>query len=180
MFYKAFLTKELKLEPRDMGKKIQEMVQTRLREAVEGKLIPNVGFVITMLAISHDWMGTGVLDNSTGGAVYKVGYEAVVFRPFKNEVLDVIVTSCNAHGFAGSVGGMFNVFVHRSQMPMNTPADPQVFSNDAWISLDKEMQIKPGCGVRLRVMAIKFHQLNITGVGNIKDHFCGLLFTEGE
>lgn len=177
MFFKAQLVKELKLEPQDMGKRIQEMVHARLKEAVEGKLIGNSGFVISVLNISDDWMGKGALDNSTGGAVYKVGYEAIVFRPFKNEVLDVIVSSVNAHGFVGSVGGMLDVFVHRTQMPMNDPEDPQTFSNEAWVSLDGETSIKAGCGVRLRVMAIKFHPLKITGIGTIKDHYCGLLFT---
>jgi len=178
MFFRVELVKELKLEPKDMGRRVEQVVSERLREAVEGKLIPNVGFVVTVLDVLKGWMGKGMVDNLMGSAVYHVSYEAIVFRPFKNEVVDAIVTSCNAHGFAADVGGMFNVFVHRGQMPMTTDEDPQTFANDAWVSKDGQYQIKAGCGVRLRVLAIKFHHSNITGVGTIKDHYCGLIFTE--
>ena len=176
MFFEAKLLKELTLEPRFMGKKVREMVHERLKDAVEGKLVPNVGFVVTVLRITDDWMGTGLIDNLTGGSVYKVPYEAIVFRPFKNEVLDVIVTSVNNYGFQGSVGGMFKVFVHKSNMPMSNPEDPQKFEDEAWVSLDGSTQIKKDCGVRLRVITVKFHADRIDGVGNIKDHYCGLIF----
>lgn len=51
------------------------------------------GFVIAVTAI--DSIGAGLIQPGQGFVVYPMKYKAIVFRPFKGEVLDAIVTQVN-------------------------------------------------------------------------------------
>ena len=52
------------------------------------------GFVIAVTTI--DSVGAGLIQPGEGFVTYPVKYKAIVFRPFKGEVLDAVVTQvCN-------------------------------------------------------------------------------------
>lgn len=51
------------------------------------------GFVIAVTTI--DSIGSGLILPGQGFVVYPVKYKAIVFRPFKGEVLDAVVTQVN-------------------------------------------------------------------------------------
>ena len=51
------------------------------------------GFVIAVTTIDN--IGAGIIQPSRGFVVYPVKYKAIVFRPFKGEVLDAVVTQVN-------------------------------------------------------------------------------------
>ena len=46
---------------------------------------------------------------------------------------------------------------------------------DAWISDDKEVEIKAKCIVRLRLIGVMCDSKQITAVGSIKDDYLGLI-----
>ena len=49
-----------------------------------------------MIAVTTiDNIGAGMIQPSRGFVVYPVKYKAIVFRPFKGEVLDAVVTQVN-------------------------------------------------------------------------------------
>lgn len=176
MFFKVTLVKELLLEPKDMGRHISSMVHERLKENLEGKLVPNVGFVILVTNIADGWKGSGRLDNSQGAAKYDVEYEAVVFRPFPNEVIDATVLSVGPYGLQCTIAGMLKVFVLKTHFP----EDVQKFEREAFVSDDGEVQIRAQCGVRLRILSLRFEADTISGVGTLDDNWLGLLFSAGD
>ena len=47
------------------------------------------GFIIAVTTIDN--IGAGMIQHARGFVVYPVKYKAIVFRPFKNEVLDAVV-----------------------------------------------------------------------------------------
>jgi len=51
------------------------------------------GFVIAVTTIDN--IGAGLIQPGRGFVVYPVKYKAIVFRPFKGEVLDAVVTQVN-------------------------------------------------------------------------------------
>lgn len=51
------------------------------------------GFVIAVTTIDN--IGAGHIQPSRGFVIYPVKYKAIVFRPFKGEVLDAVVTQVN-------------------------------------------------------------------------------------
>ena len=53
-----------------------------------------------MIAVtSIDNIGAGLIQPSRGFVVYPIKYKAIVFRPFKGEVLDAVVIQVNKVGF---------------------------------------------------------------------------------
>ena len=42
--------------------------------------------------VSFDAVGEGMVQDVTGDVLYPVRYTAIVFMPYKDEVLDVVVT----------------------------------------------------------------------------------------
>ena len=51
------------------------------------------GFVIAVTTIDN--IGAGIIQPGQGFVVYPVKYKAIVFRPFKGQVLDAVVTQVN-------------------------------------------------------------------------------------
>lgn len=75
-----------------------ETVKQKLYTEVEGTCTGKYGFVIAVTTI--DSIGSGVIQPGQGFVVYPVKYKAIVFRPFKGEVLDAVVTQVNKVQFA--------------------------------------------------------------------------------
>ena len=49
-----------------------------------------------MIAVTTiDNIGAGIIQQGRGMVVYPVKYKAIVFRPFKGEVLEAVVTQVN-------------------------------------------------------------------------------------
>lgn len=60
---------------------------------VVSDLFLRYGFVIAVTTIDN--IGAGIIQPGQGFVVYPVKYKAIVFRPFKGEVLDAVVTQVN-------------------------------------------------------------------------------------
>jgi len=56
-------------------------------------ILHRYGFVIAVTTIDN--IGAGLIQPGRGFVVYPVKYKAIVFRPFKGEVLDAVVTQVN-------------------------------------------------------------------------------------
>ena len=56
-------------------------------------VLPRYGFVIAVTTIDN--IGAGVIQPGRGFVLYPVKYKAIVFRPFKGEVVDAVVTQVN-------------------------------------------------------------------------------------
>lgn len=66
------------------------------------------GFVIAVTTIDN--IGAGVIQPSRGFVLYPVKYKAIVFRPFKGEVVDAVVTQVNKVRFSVDLCPGFIVF----------------------------------------------------------------------
>lgn len=65
---------------------------------VEGTCSSLYGFMLMVTDIGS--IGKGKIREGTGSAVFHVQYTCLVFRPFKGEVLDAVVSSVNKVGQA--------------------------------------------------------------------------------
>ena len=90
MFYHISLEHEIMLHPRYFGPQLMDTVKQKLFSEVEGTCTGKYGFVIAVTTI--DTIGAGLIQPGQGFVVYPVKYKAIVFRPFKGEVLDAVVT----------------------------------------------------------------------------------------
>jgi DNA-directed RNA polymerase II subunit RPB7 len=103
-------------------------------------------------------------------------FKAIVFRPFKGEVFDAIVTQVNKLGFFAEVGPL-SVFVSKHLIPADMQFDPNS-TPAAYVSQVSDQQpqrITKGSEVRLKVMACRVDAAEIFAVGTIKEEYLGLI-----
>jgi DNA-directed RNA polymerase II subunit RPB7 len=62
----------------------------QLHAEVEGTCTGRYGYIITVVTVTD--IGKGKVQEGTGFATFEVKYTAIVFKPFRGEVLDTTVT----------------------------------------------------------------------------------------
>ena len=119
MFFLKTLHKELQLHPKYFGPHLKNVLQQKLIEDVEGTSMGKDGYVITVTKINNIGenrmhladnrsnyivcVGEGLIEDS-GIVNFQISYDAILFLPFKNEVMDATVTHVNQFGFYAQVG----------------------------------------------------------------------------
>eukprot|EP00612_Vaucheria_litorea_P001163 CAMPEP_0171457570 /NCGR_PEP_ID=MMETSP0945-20130129/3601_1 /TAXON_ID=109269 /ORGANISM="Vaucheria litorea, Strain CCMP2940" /LENGTH=160 /DNA_ID=CAMNT_0011983215 /DNA_START=162 /DNA_END=644 /DNA_ORIENTATION=+ len=146
-----------------------------LLQQVEGLSLGNGGYVISVFSENSDRlkMEMGPIEYDSGSANIICTYDAICIRPFKNEVLDAIVSNVTDLGFFAEVGPL-EIFVSRFNMPEDISSSGYDSIGDMWVSEDKEVEIKKGCGVRLRIIGITV-EAELKAVGSMKDDYLGLV-----
>jgi DNA-directed RNA polymerase II subunit RPB7 len=72
---------------------MREYLKRRLHEDVEGTCSGRFGYIIAVASIED--IGKGKIREGLGVAEFSIKYKAVVFKPFKGEVLEAVVTLVN-------------------------------------------------------------------------------------
>lgn len=171
MFFIKELRRDVLLEPRYLGSQLREHVKKKLIAELEGQCLGKHGYVISVLDIKNENISPGAIDNDTGAVNISVKYSVILLRPFRNEVLDTVVTvASDANGFFTAVGPL-QIFVSRHCMP-----DDMSFNDlrgDSWISEDGKIDITEGSIVRLRIIGLVIDAGNISAIGSIKENYLG-------
>lgn len=90
VFFKKEMERAVMVHPQFLGRNLLQHVKDQLVSEVQGMSLDDAGFIIAVLRV-NDEMQRGVIDHLTGFVKYRVAYSALMFRPFKNEVLDATV-----------------------------------------------------------------------------------------
>ncbi|KAK9803653.1 hypothetical protein WJX72_008490 [[Myrmecia] bisecta] len=170
MFFVLELDKEIELPPRFFGPRLRETLEQKLHSEVEGTCSGAYGFIICV--VSTESVSKGIIREGTGSASFNVKYKCVVFRPFRGEVLDAVVTQVNKVGFFAEAGPL-QIFVSSHLIPEDfelTTADEPSF-----VSADGEVRIQLGSEVRLRVVGTRIDASDIFCVGTIKEDYLGVI-----
>jgi DNA-directed RNA polymerase II subunit RPB7 len=72
---------------------MKEFLLRNLHGDVEGTCSGRVGYIICVLTVTN--ISPGKVLPGSGLAEFVVQYQAIVFKPYKGEVVDAIVTSVN-------------------------------------------------------------------------------------
>lgn len=91
MFFLKELTHTILLAPMYFGPGIREELKRRVAQEKEGTCDGRYGYIIVVISV--DDVQPGVIQVGTGMAEYVIKYRCVVFRPFRNQVVDGIITS---------------------------------------------------------------------------------------
>lgn len=139
------------LHPRYFGPQIHDIIREKLYREVEGTCLGQYGYIITITCI--DDIGAGVLYAEGGMARYEVKYKAIVFRPFKGEVLEAVVKQVNKIGIFVEIGAV-TCFINRHSIPSHyefhgeVPACYKSEGDEPSISVEEKIRVKV-IGVRM-------------------------------
>ncbi|XP_032410049.1 DNA-directed RNA polymerase II subunit RPB7 [Xiphophorus hellerii] len=171
MFYHISLEHEILLHPRYFGPNLLNTVKQKLFTEVEGTCTGKYGFVIAVTTIDN--IGAGVIQPSRGFVLYPVKYKAIVFRPFKGEVVDAVVTQVNKVGLFTEIGPM-SCFISRHSIPSEMEFDPN--SNPpCYKTVDEDIVIQQDDEIRLKIVGTRVDKNDIFAIGSLMDDYLGLV-----
>ncbi|ODV62513.1 DNA-directed RNA polymerase II subunit RPB7 [Ascoidea rubescens DSM 1968] len=169
MFFIKDLTLNLALHPSYFGPQMNQYLREKLLTDVEGTCSGQIGYIVCVLDCMKIDIGKGKVIPGSGSAEFKVKYRAVVWKPFKGEVVDAVVASVSSQGFKASAGP-FTIFVSKKTIPdnmtYNPNANPPAFSSD-------DQHIEKGSKVRLKIMGTRSDVHEIHAVGSITEENLG-------
>uniref|UniRef100_A0A8C8RU48 DNA-directed RNA polymerase subunit n=2 Tax=Archelosauria TaxID=1329799 RepID=A0A8C8RU48_9SAUR len=160
MFYHISLEHEILLHPRYFGPNLLNTVKQKLFTEVEGTCTGKYGFVIAVTTIDN--IGAGVIQPGRGFVLYPVKYKAIVFRPFKGEVVDAVVTQVNKVGLFTEIGPM-SCFISRHSIPSEMEFDPN--SNPpCYKTVDEDIVIQQDDEIRLKIVGTRVDKNDIVSL----------------
>jgi len=174
MFFHITMERDLLLLPAHFGPNLKEHLNQKLIQKVEGSCSGRWGFVICVTDVLDH--GKGKIREGAGLVTFSMKFQAIVFRPFKGEVLDAKVDKVNKLGFFAEVGPL-QVFVSKHLIPTDMKFDAQ--SNPAsyvsQISDEQPMRITIGSEVRLKLIGTRTDATEIFAIGSIKEDYLGVI-----
>eukprot|EP01102_Stenamoeba_stenopodia_P005236 TRINITY_DN15785_c0_g1_i1.p1 TRINITY_DN15785_c0_g1~~TRINITY_DN15785_c0_g1_i1.p1 ORF type:complete len:174 (+),score=34.73 TRINITY_DN15785_c0_g1_i1:175-696(+) len=171
MFFHITCKRLMYMHPKYFGPNLRKTIIEKLHQDVEGTCSGKYGFIIFVTGVEDISMGK--VQDSTGHVGFDVVYRAIVFRPFKNEIVDGVVTQVTKLGFFADVGPM-QVFVSEHLIPADFKFD--VLSNPpCFVSTDPGAveKIEKDTQVRLKITGTRIDAVEIFSIGTLKEDFLG-------
>ncbi|KAK1409007.1 hypothetical protein QVD17_41243 [Tagetes erecta] len=174
MFFHIVLERNMQLHPRHFGRDLREKLVSKLMKDVEGTCSGRHGFVVAITGIEN--VGKGIIRDGTGFVTFPVKYQCVVFRPFKGEILEAVVSMVNKMGFFAEAGPV-QIFVSNHLIP----DDMEFQSGDMpnYTTSDGSVKIQKDSEVRLKIIGTRVDATEIFCIGTIKDDFLGVISDPG-
>eukprot|EP01026_Neomeris_dumetosa_P000182 TRINITY_DN10045_c0_g1_i1.p2 TRINITY_DN10045_c0_g1~~TRINITY_DN10045_c0_g1_i1.p2 ORF type:complete len:176 (-),score=12.31 TRINITY_DN10045_c0_g1_i1:106-633(-) len=171
MYYLLNLQDDFILPPRYFGPRLREVIKWKIESEITNKCSSRYGKILMLHKIEEP-LGFGLVRSDLeGSAIYRVKFQAVVFRPFKGEVLDCVVTSVSRLGFFAD-NGMCNLFISSHSIP-----DYFMFRQDPdqFVTEDGEDKVIQGSEVRVRVIAFKVDESEILCIATLEGNYLGVI-----
>ncbi|KAL0390642.1 UNVERIFIED_CONTAM: DNA-directed RNA polymerase II subunit RPB7 [Sesamum calycinum] len=150
MFFHIVLERNMQLHPRHFGRDLRDKLVAKLMKDVEGTCSGRHGFIVAITGIES--VGKGLIRDGTGFVTFPVKYQCVVFRPFKGEILEAVVTMVNKMGFFAEAGPV-QIFVSNHLIP----DDMEFQSGDIpnYTTSDGSVKIQKDSEVRLKIIGTR-------------------------
>ncbi|ESR38161.1 hypothetical protein WN944_028148 [Citrus x changshan-huyou] len=150
MFFHIVLERNMQLHPRHFGRNLREHIISKLMKDVEGTCSGRHGFVVAITSVEN--IGKGLIRDGTGFVTFPVKYQCVVFRPFKGEILEAVVSMVNKMGFFAEAGPV-QIFVSNHLIP----DDMEFQSGDMpnYTTSDGSVKIQKDSEVRLKIIGTR-------------------------
>lgn len=163
MFFIRELEKTITLHPSYFGPHMRDYLIHKLHDDVEGSC---TGQFFIICVIDHEQITLGKIIPGRGDAEFTIHYKAIVYRPFRGETVDAVVTSVNKMGFFAEVGAL-QCFVSKQAIPSEIPFDET--SNPPQYSDGGEQVINKGAHVRMKLVGIRSDVGKMYATASIKE-----------
>ncbi|KAJ7777444.1 RNA polymerase Rpb7 [Mycena metata] len=188
MFFIKELTHTILLHPSYFGPRMLSFLESKLYSDVEGTCSGQFGYIIAVVSILD--IGKGMVLSGSGQAEFITRYRAIVFKPFKGEVVDGVVNNVNKMGFFADVGPLTVFVSHQvglravsllafslsSGLFQLIHPDLRFDSNSnppSFASVDQI--IEKSTHVRLKIVGTRVDATEIFAIGTIKEDHLGVI-----
>ncbi|KAH1066901.1 hypothetical protein J1N35_031888 [Gossypium stocksii] len=165
VFFHIVWERNMQLHPRHFGRNLRENFVSKLMKDVEGTCSARHGFVVAITGIEN--IGKGWIRDGTGFVTFPVKYQCVVFRPFKGEILEAVVTMMGFFAEAGPVQIFVSNHLIPDDMEFKSGDMPNYTTSDGSVKIQKDSE------VRLKIIGTRVDAKEIFCIGTIKDDFLG-------
>ncbi|BFG29909.1 hypothetical protein CerSpe_161830 [Prunus speciosa] len=173
MFFHIVLERNMQLHPRHFGRNLRKNLMAKLMKDVEGTCNGQHGFVVAITGIEN--IGKGLIRDGTRFVTFPVKYQCVVFKPFKGEILEAVVTMVNKMGFFAEASPV-QIFVSNhlilDEMEFQYGDMPNYTTSYGSVCFSK---IQKDSEVRLKIIGTRVDATEIFCIGTIKDDFLGVI-----
>jgi len=167
MFFLKELQHTINLHPSNFGSKLREQLEKRLYAEVEGSCSGRFGYIISVVDVVN--VGKGKVYPGQGVAQYNISYRAIVFKPYKGEVVDAVITTVNKMGFFAEVGPL-TIFVSTHLIPDSFQFDPNG-NPPCYIDTTLDQKLGKGSQVRIRIVGTRIDATQIFAIGSIREDY---------
>ncbi len=168
MYFVVSDKKQITMRPCDLGPFFQQRLESKLRQDLEGSLSKSHdGTIVYIFQITGK--SKPRIQDGSGYAVVEVSFDAIVFRPFKNEVIDCVVSEVTRLGFFAYFGPM-KVFVSKSCIPEDMEFQPE---SNSLSTADGRQSIRVETEVRVRILGVRRDGAQLFSIGTIDADYLG-------
>ncbi|MGA9098790.1 MAG: DNA-directed RNA polymerase [Methanotrichaceae archaeon] len=153
MYKKMKLEGIAKIEPTKLGDPIEEAVNRALRDKYEAVVDKVLGTIVAVLGA--DEIGDGHILAGDGAIYYNVIFEALVFKPEMQEIIEGEVVEIVKFGAFLSMGP-FDGLLHVSQITNEYISYDE--KNSRLVSKESNKSLGEGDKVRARVIAVSLNE----------------------
>ncbi len=155
MYVKARLVDTVRVPPEKLGDPLEKVLDSLLREKLEGKIDRRVGMVVAVIGIAS--VGEGRILTGDGGVYYDVTFDAVAFRPLLQEIVEGRVVEIVEFGAFVSIGPM-DALLHVSQISDDFMTYDE--KNARLVGRNEAKVIAEGDLVRARIVAVSLNEVD--------------------
>jgi DNA-directed RNA polymerase subunit E' len=153
MYKRMKLEGIVRIPPDQMGNPLEEAVELALRNKYEAVVDKTLGTIVAVL--SADRIGEGKILAGDGAVYYDVDFEAVVFKPEMQEIVEGEVVEIVKFGAFLSIGP-FDGLLHVSQITNEYISYDE--KNARLVSKESNKALGEGEKVRARVIAVSLNE----------------------
>ncbi len=155
MYLKVRREDVIRIPPERLGEDYEELYSKITKETLEGKGAPNKS--LTILVSNVEKMGEGKIVHGDSGVYQRVSYDAIVFRPSIQEIVDGEVVEILKFGAFVRFGPLDGL-LHVSQI-MDDRIDVDS-AGQRLVGKDTKRDLKIGDNVRTRIVALSMNERN--------------------
>jgi len=145
----------IRILPEKFGEDLDEVIREIVQKSFEGTMRKDHGIIIA--ANNIESVGDGIIIHGDGAMYQKVAFDALMFKPKLQEIVDGIICEIVEFGAFCHIGPI-DALIHMSQI-MNDYVEVDA-ENEIISGKEKKMTLKTGDPIRARIVAVSMNELS--------------------
>jgi len=155
MYYKVKVEDTIRILPDKFGEDLDEVIRTLVQQGFEGTVKKNHGIIVVAENIKP--IGDGIVIHGDGAMYQKIQFDALVFQPELQEIVEGIICEIVEFGAFCHIGPI-DALIHMSQI-MNDYVQVDVDS-EIITGKEKKKKLQVNDTIRARIVAVSMNELS--------------------